>query len=45
MTGGLFEIRPIVGALGALRPHNPVNDYHGYRHIMHRVTLAGHTPR
>jgi taurine dioxygenase len=25
--------------------HNPVNDYHGYRRIMHRITLAGETPR
>lgn len=25
--------------------HNPVNDYHGYRRIMQRITLAGDRPR
>ena len=24
--------------------HNPVNDYHGFKRVMHRVTLAGETP-
>jgi len=25
--------------------HNPVNDYHGYRRLMHRITLAGERPK
>ncbi len=25
--------------------HNPVNDYHGFRRIMHRITLKGDRPR
>jgi taurine dioxygenase len=24
--------------------HNPVNDYHGHRRLMHRITLSGHRP-
>ena len=25
--------------------HNPVNDYHGFRRVMHRITLRGDRPR
>lgn len=25
--------------------HNPVNDYHGFRRVMHRITPQGDRPR
>ncbi len=25
--------------------HNPINDYHGFRRVMQRITLQGDTPR
>jgi taurine dioxygenase len=24
--------------------HNPVNDYHGHRRLLHRITLEGDIP-
>jgi taurine dioxygenase len=33
------------GALGnRCAQHNPVNDYHGFRRVMHRIALAGDRP-
>jgi taurine dioxygenase len=49
-------IRPEFGCRYAWRPnaialwdnrctqHNPVNDYHGFRRVMHRITLEGDRP-
>lgn len=51
------QIRPELTCRFAWRPgslafwdnrcaqHNPVNDYHGHRRVMHRITLAGDRPR
>ena len=40
------------GSQGSIAPwdnrctqHNPVNDYHGFRRVMHRATLKGDVPR
>jgi taurine dioxygenase len=52
-----FQVRPEFTCRFAWRPgsialwdnrcaqHNPVNDYHGHRRVMHRITLAGDRPR
>lgn len=51
------QVRPEFGCRFAWQPgsiaiwdnrcvqHNPVNDYHGFRRVMHRITLAGDRPR
>ena len=51
-----FQVRPEFTCRFTWRPasfalwdnrcvlHNPVNDYHGYRRLMHRITLKGDAP-
>ena len=52
-----FQVRPEFTCRFSWRPgsialwdnrcaqHNPVNDYHGHRRVMHRITLAGDKPK
>jgi taurine dioxygenase len=42
-----FQWRPGSLALWDNRcaQHNPINDYHGHRRVMHRITLAGERPK
>ena len=42
-----FDWRPGSIALWDNRcaQHNPINDYHGFRRVMHRITLKGDKPR
>ena len=39
LTGGLGSV--ILGADNRATWHKAINDYHGYRRLMHRVTVEG----
>ena len=42
------QLRWTVGTIAfwdnRITQHNPINDYHGYRRLLHRITLAGEKP-
>ena len=39
-----WEIGTIAFWDNRITQHNPINDYHGYRRLLHRITLAGEVP-
>lgn len=39
-----WEIGTIAFWDNRITQHNPINDYHGYRRLLHRITLAGEKP-